>query len=469
MAEVSTAGEVNVEDQFVGNIFGLKFELDATEDQAQEKALKSASMKEVSLEINRRVDQIITEEKSQLSIDDKGQICWGEFPIARIEAGDVTLNPYSSIIENDYLSSADEARLNDFVKKWLKAEIETHLSSLLKLNDPDNVTGLARGVAFQLVENYGILVRDEVNDDIKALDQESRKQLRRFGVRFGAYHVFIPQLLKPAPTRLLMLLAALKIAKDNGSALTVPPHPGQGLTSVALDPTMSHNYYQTAGFRKCVNRAVRIDMLERLADLIRDVLYWKPQAATKAVNVVKPEAMVDTKPDETMTEDVKAETPNTDNAEVVKAVVEVITPERPLGAHISGGFTVTPNMMSLVGCSGDDFSNILTTIGYRMTKIEIEKIDAVAANDSSDVDVDTDADKAEIQTHDEVWFPAKKRQVAHNHRAGKKKFDAKQQNKRKFTKFDKNKNQSKTVKKSKPTIAPKNSPFAALMALKNKM
>ena len=30
-----------------------------------------------------------------------------------------------------------------------------------------------------------------------------------------------------------------------------------------------------------------------------------------------------------------------------------------------GGFTVVPDMMSIVGCSGEDFQNILTSLGYR--------------------------------------------------------------------------------------------------------
>jgi hypothetical protein len=46
----------------------------------------------------------------------------------------------------------------------------------------------------------GVLPRDVVAEDVKALDQESRSVLRRHGVRFGQFTIFLPLLLKPAPT-----------------------------------------------------------------------------------------------------------------------------------------------------------------------------------------------------------------------------------------------------------------------------
>ena len=37
-------------------------------------------------------------------------------------------------------------------------------------------------------------MRDDVADEVKALDQAARGTLRPYGVRFGAYHVFMPML-----------------------------------------------------------------------------------------------------------------------------------------------------------------------------------------------------------------------------------------------------------------------------------
>ena len=69
---------------------------------------------------------------------------------------------------------------------------------------------MARGVAFQLVEALGVLERQKVAEEVKGLDQPARATLRKYGVRFGAYHIYLPALLKPAPRALATQLWAIK-------------------------------------------------------------------------------------------------------------------------------------------------------------------------------------------------------------------------------------------------------------------
>ena len=95
-----------------------------------------------------------------------------------------------------------------------------------------------------------------------------------------------------------------------------------GRTSIPLNKEIAKALYRTAGYRVCGERAVRVDILERLADLIRPALAWR------------------------------------DNAPGVK----------PAGALDGRGFTVTVGMTSLVGSSGEDFASILRSLGYRMER-----------------------------------------------------------------------------------------------------
>ena len=195
------------------------------------------------------------------------------------------------------------------LEAWLKMHVANVLAPLVSLRDAADVEGLARGIAFRLVENLGSLTRESVAEDVRALDQAARGQLRKHGVRFGAYSIFMPALLKPAPARLRLTLWALANAAGEGEAFeNLPAPPTPGLTSVPADPTAPEGFYETVGFRVCGTRAVRIDMLERVADLIRPVI------AARAYN---------------------------------------------------GGFIVTPDMMSLVGCSGEEFASLLRGLGYR--------------------------------------------------------------------------------------------------------
>jgi ATP-dependent RNA helicase SUPV3L1/SUV3 len=209
------------------------------------------------------------------------------------------------------------------------------LEPLVKLAEDEDLTGLARGLAFRLVESLGVLPRDEVAEDVKSLSQEERAGLRKYGVRFGAFHIFVPPLLKPAPTTLRLLLWALSLERQGRFDRTaIPQPPGQGLTSVSFDRTTPRGFYRVVGFRLCGPRAVRIDMLERLADLIRERVFWRPRFEGEA---------------------------------------------RPQGSVEGGGFAIVPDMMSLVGCSGEEFAAILRALGFRMLRRPAPKREVEAA------------------------------------------------------------------------------------------
>ena len=52
-----------------------------------------------------------------------------------------------------------------------------------------------------------------------------------------------------------------------------------GRTSIPIDKDIPRPLYRTVGYRVCGERAVRVDILERLADLIRPALTWRDRLA----------------------------------------------------------------------------------------------------------------------------------------------------------------------------------------------
>ncbi len=93
-----------------------------------------------------------------------------------------------------------------------------------------------------------MLFRRDVAEDVKSLDQESRASIRRYGVRFGAYHIFLPALLKPAPAELITLLWALKNdgAGQAGYGELIPML-AAGRTSVVTDSIFRADLLQARG------------------------------------------------------------------------------------------------------------------------------------------------------------------------------------------------------------------------------
>lgn len=308
MAAVTSDGEVLLEGEYVGRLQGFVFVPDLKAEGVHGTVLRTASEPVIALEIAARAARLAAAPDTAIHLSEHGRLIWDGSPVAELKTSDKPLEPRVEILAGDELQGASRESVVGRLDAWLKAHIASVLAPLATLRDAEDVAGLARGIAFRLVENFGALRREKVAEDIRALDQQARGQLRKYGVRFGAYSVFMPALLKPAPARLLLTLWALarKDVVDPFADLPQPPTPG--LTSVPGDATAPQGFYEALGFRLCGGRAVRLDMLERIADLIRPII------AARSYN---------------------------------------------------GGFIVTPAMMSLVGCSGEEFANLLKGLGYR--------------------------------------------------------------------------------------------------------
>lgn len=323
MSTVEEDGALHVEGEYVGRIKGFHFIPDGGEG-ATGKTVKAASLKAVASEISARAQTVAACPDPDLSLTRTGQIVWQNAPIAKLEAGPSLLKPRIAIIADNQLSGADREAVQARLEKFFSRHIANMVEPLVKLEEGEGLAGTSRGIAFRLVETLGVLPRDQVAQEIKSLSQDERAALRKFGVRFGAFNVFVPLLLKPAATQLRLLLWGLEKSKDGKfNTEDLPEPPGQGLTSALFDRSTPRGFYGVCGYRICGPRVVRIDMLERLADVIRDRVFWRPRF-----------------PEE----------------------------PRPQGSVEGGGFTVIPDMMSLVGCSGEEFEAILRSLDFRMQK-----------------------------------------------------------------------------------------------------
>jgi ATP-dependent RNA helicase SUPV3L1/SUV3 len=321
--EISKTGEVLVEGHPLGRLEGFRFAADPTSSGPETKALRAAAQKALASEIDARSARLSAAGDDQFVLASDGTIRWLGDAVAKLTPGDDVLRPHVRIIADEHLTGAPRDTVQARLDLWVKAHIEKILGALNALSAAEDVTGLARGVAFQLVEALGVLERQKVADDIKGLDQAARATLRKYGVRFGNYHIYLPPLLKPAPRVLAMQLWALKHATPDVKGLDeLPQLAASGRTSMPVDKDIAKSLYRTIGYRVCGERAVRVDILERLADLIRPALTWRAGAGGP----------------------------------------------KPPGAIEGGGFTITGAMTSLVGSSGEDFASILRALGYRMER-----------------------------------------------------------------------------------------------------
>ncbi|MCF6233294.1 MAG: disulfide oxidoreductase [Rhodobacteraceae bacterium] len=317
LAEVNDNGDVSVEGEFVGRLEGFRFTPDkaANGDTAEAKALKAAAAQALAPQFHLRADRFYNAPDTEIDFTEQGGLMWGTQAVGKLVAGAEPLKPNVEVFVDD-VAGADVAqkvqrRLQHFVDRKVAALFEP----LVALQRDETLTGLARGFAFRLIENLGLMTRADVAQEVKDLDQDSRGALRKHGLRFGQFTIFMPLLLKPAPTRLRLVLWSLAQGLQE-----FPESPPPGLVTVPAQKDAPKGYHTMCGYRAAGDRAIRIDMLERLADLLR-------------------------------------------------------------GENSRSGFEANPDMLSITGMTLEQFADLMTGLGYKGERGERIKVKAAPVPD----------------------------------------------------------------------------------------
>ena len=278
--EIINENKVRINDQFIGNLNGLKLELDLKVDalDADIKSLKKASRKSVMPEIIKRINQIIKTGLIEIKKDFK--IFWNKYPIARIQKGKDYLSPEIDLIIDEMIEIKDRNRLKVFLEKWIKQKIYQELESLIKLKFLNNNNSAVRALAYNLYENNGVVKRENVKNILDKLGQGERKILREAGIKFGRYHIFLFKLFKPNAVSLRILLWKNFYQKY----FNLEP-PVFGLNFLENKKNTDRNFMLLCGFENFGKIFIRIDILERLFIMIFNSNKDKP-AEQKDIKLV---------------------------------------------------------------------------------------------------------------------------------------------------------------------------------------
>ena len=313
MANIETDGSVYVEDHFIGTIEGFHFKEDEGAFGEDSKTLRNAATKVLADEIKRRAEEFNQADDSEISLiygDPliRSTINWRGVIVGRIVKGPSILTPKTLVQPTPVLQGDAYTMVQAKLDRWLDTQIGETLAPLFSLQEAVNgakddegnerLTGMAKGIAFQILEKLGTIPRRLIAKDFKGVDSNGRFQIKKLGVWLGAASLYIPALLKPFPAQLRLLLWALFNDRDS-----LPDIPPAGLCTIKVDKDASRVFYEVSGYRVVGNNAVRLDMLERLANAAREV-------------------------------------------------------------SMKGPFPMDADLMSLVGISGDDFIEIMSYLGY---------------------------------------------------------------------------------------------------------
>jgi ATP-dependent RNA helicase SUPV3L1/SUV3 len=258
---IDPEGEVTVEGHVVGRLAGLNFEPERGATALENRALRAAVERVVAPEIARRLGELASEGDDAFKLEPGGGVRWRRDAVGEI-AGGAPFSPRVRLI-GEFGAEPQRERAQRRLEAFVAAEASRRLSALKRLKDAvedGRLKGLARGLAYELVEQSGVLDRRIAEARIRALSRGERRTLKGLGVRFGAFTLFLPSLLTPEAQ--LVGLAYAELARPgwrpDAAALSPLPHPGPPPEALSL-----------RGLRAVGGLAAPIAALERLDALAR--------------------------------------------------------------------------------------------------------------------------------------------------------------------------------------------------------
>ena len=325
IASVKDDGTVVVEGEEVGQLIGFFFK--PTLADGDEKAtILAAARRSLPDEIERRVQAFAASADAAFQIDDKGVVVWREATVAQLVKGESLYQPRTELASSDLLSIDQTQRMQTRLANFLTAHIKAVLGRLTILATPDQImlapatnakkpdsetthakvsdavwknpagdaadhhtnegdpravaqttaialdrsdvpvslSGAAKGIAYMVFERLGSVPTSAVAHLIRNMHETDKPVLASLGLRFGVETVYMPEMLKPAQISLRGLLWSLhEVVFFDGA----PPPAGRVAIDAIAD--VPDTYWLAIGYRRLGQRVMRVDMVERVAMLVR--------------------------------------------------------------------------------------------------------------------------------------------------------------------------------------------------------
>jgi len=271
LSGIDDNGNVTVEGEYFGKIDGFRLIIERSYSEQYIRQIKPAISKSVELEMEKKSLKILSSEFNEFVLNSDLIIYSNDEKIAELKAGNNPLSPKINIVCDEYLNLTIKKKLENKFIEWIQDYIKLNLKEILLLKNTYNLSPGAKGISFRLLEEFGLIKRNKIENEIKILDQKSRQELRKMGVKIGKYSIFFPATVKPKATELLISLwinYSKKNYNQNDIKLIRENLPKPGITSCTLNQNISHEIYKVLGYLVFGKMVIRADIIERLDKII---------------------------------------------------------------------------------------------------------------------------------------------------------------------------------------------------------
>ncbi len=286
----------------------------------------------------KKIDRLLNEGDAALRLSENFHLTYNDAVIAKLLPTDNIFKPDFTPILDDRIQGIALARLALHLESWLKRQLNAVCDPLDIITKTEDLSEDSIKFIQAMTEYLGYVPRYKIDAVVKKVPPQDRTKLRKAGVRFAQYGVFVRDMLKPSAQKIKLILWALK------NNILLPQLPPSGVVTIPFNADMPEGYYDIAGYKICGDYAVRADMIEKLADAIRSI-------------ALKTES------------------------------------------NPKGEFEITAQHMSYVGKSGDAFDAVLKSLGYnyRQEKVTIISAELTKTPDTPATELFTEVD-TEAQT-----------------------------------------------------------------------
>jgi ATP-dependent RNA helicase SUPV3L1/SUV3 len=259
LAGVTAEGLVTVEGQYIGRLKGVRFEAAKGGGALEARALRAAVARAVSPEVAKRLGKLAAEPDEAFQLDPEGDVLWrGE--AAGVLCHDDPFKPQVRL-HGELGPPAARERAARRLEAFVAAVASRDLAGLKGVSAAlasGSLRGLARGLAYRLVEGGGVLARRGVETELSQLSGAERRALRALGVRFGGFCLYLPEVTQGSPVALACARLASGGWRWTGKGPVTTPHPAPPAKALGLN-----------GLMRAGTLLAPVDTLERLSGLLQ--------------------------------------------------------------------------------------------------------------------------------------------------------------------------------------------------------
>lgn len=257
VGSVRADGEVRVEGEYVGMLRGFRFLSDGTAYGPDARAILAAARQGLNSEIRTRARTLAKEGDGAFELGANARVLWSGAEVARLAAGDSPWRPRVVLEAEDLLSGRERQAVGERLQAWLGGHVE-HVLAPLFAPARAELRGAARGIAWRLQEEGGVIDRRDAEALLAACGREDRRRLREAGVRIGRAGIRV-EAMPGAARELAWLLVSVHLGAR-------PAPLPEGAWHAAKDHP--RRLWPAGGFLVVGEAAGRADALEDLAEAL---------------------------------------------------------------------------------------------------------------------------------------------------------------------------------------------------------